>query len=347
MIPLSIHADDNLLIIAPHPDDKCIGVGGLLDRYAKQSTVWVLSDGRIGQGDHSASEEIRIRREEFQREMDFSGTFAYRLFNLEDGALFRYLRVLETEDLLPYSAIFVTSAADGHIDHSAALKCVINALSAQRLDTPVYLYEVHRPLLCPTHFLDISDSIGRKQRMIAFHQSQLTMQRYDEMAMSLAAFRGHQNRMSGRFIEVFELYSGDVDENNLELMHVQNELQKQRLFYSVLTKWLDNIMSGKSISKRLLEMGYRSVVIYGYAQIGRLLCKELIRDHITVLYALDKRLGGCSTGETEVLFPSPELQKPDAVIVTAPLYFEEIRNELTDQGYNNILSIKSLVEEME
>lgn len=49
VIPLSVSNQDKIVIIAPHPDDECIGTGGLLALYPTLCDVIVLTDGRQGQ----------------------------------------------------------------------------------------------------------------------------------------------------------------------------------------------------------------------------------------------------------------------------------------------------------
>lgn len=43
---LEISEKDRILILAPHPDDECIGAGGILARYPDLCRVVVLTDDR-------------------------------------------------------------------------------------------------------------------------------------------------------------------------------------------------------------------------------------------------------------------------------------------------------------
>ena len=47
-LPIVIDSEDKIAIIAPHPDDECIGVGGILSLYPELCDVFVLTDGRYG-----------------------------------------------------------------------------------------------------------------------------------------------------------------------------------------------------------------------------------------------------------------------------------------------------------
>ena len=43
-----IQSTDKILVVAPHPDDETIGLGGLLLLYGEQIDVLVLTDGSKG-----------------------------------------------------------------------------------------------------------------------------------------------------------------------------------------------------------------------------------------------------------------------------------------------------------
>ena len=157
MRPLSIGKDDRILIIAPHPDDECIGAGGIMSLYSENCSIWVLTDGAIGQGDMIQDEVRNVRKLELESEMEYAGIDNFRYFSIPDGEMLLHLNLLDNEDLSDYKYIFVTSENDGHPDHKAACICVKNALEKQNLDTTVLGYEVHSPIKNPTCYIDISD----------------------------------------------------------------------------------------------------------------------------------------------------------------------------------------------
>ena len=87
MKALDIRDNDRILIIAPHPDDECIGPGGVLLQYAKQCEVIVLTDGRQGQGDTAPEKEKQIRKQEFLNGMKRLNIGCFRMLDIEDGTL--------------------------------------------------------------------------------------------------------------------------------------------------------------------------------------------------------------------------------------------------------------------
>lgn len=343
---LNIKENDRILVIAPHPDDECIGAGGLLAMYSKQCEVIVLSDGRQGQGDIAPSIEKEIRKKEFQSEMEAAGISSYKMLEYEDGTLMQHTDCLSVIDLSKYSKIFVTGEHDGHTDHTAAYISILTALKYQEIkNLEIYVYEVHTPLRDITHVLDITDVIEKKIEFIQFHQSQLKDLKYDKLAKDLAAYRAVQNRMDNRFIEA---YCYVTIQENFECLSVEREnmLQKNILFYWVLTRWMRLNISGIHLSDILKSKNYKKIAVYGYAEIGELLCQELLRDKYDVAYVMDKRVRKAGYKNIAVYLPDINLPKVDAVIVTAVYYFGEIEEELLRMGFYNVISFRNLLEEI-
>ena len=61
-ILINIKCDDKILIIAPHPDDECIGCGGLLSLYPEKCSVVVMTDGSQGNINVDPEQEAIIRK---------------------------------------------------------------------------------------------------------------------------------------------------------------------------------------------------------------------------------------------------------------------------------------------
>lgn len=352
MQKLTISEDDNILIIAPHPDDECIGAGGILVSHPKKCAVWVLTDGRIGQGSSNEQELIDTRKAEFLKEMNYLGIVSFKFFNVPDGTLIGNTHILDNEEFSSYSKIFVTWSGDGHADHTAAYNCLCNAMKAQKLKRTVYLYEVHQLLQCPSHYFEISDTIQTKQKLISFHASQIASLDYCSMVRDIASLRGHQMRMSGSYLEFYE--ERIIDGNDVRGPHNNSidsnleDLQKFKLFYRVMANWLGFLVQGKLISKWLVENGIHNIVVYGYADLGKLLCRDIVlnESRIRLLYVIDQK---GSVMKDDLIEPIPlknGLEKPDIVIVTADYYYEKIKNTLEEYGYQNIVSLMDILNSM-
>lgn len=341
---LNIKEDDRLLIIAPHPDDECIGPGGILTLYPHLCKVIVLTDGRQGQGDVAPELEKEIRKREFVNEMQEAGISDYEMLDYEDGSLMQHTDCLDKVDLTSCSKIFVTGIHDNHPDHTAAYVSVQQALKKQAVtDVEIYLYEVHTPLQEATHILDITEVIQKKLNLIRYHHSQTTSLPYDKMAKSLAEYRALQNRAKDSYYEAYACVN-PTDELDNSVVELEKKLQKSVLFYWVFTRWMDLKIRGYSIADILNKLEIHNIAVYGYAELGQLLCRELIDTKIHISYLLDKRVKETGIENLSVYVPQRGLSEVDAVVVTAVYYFDEIEKELSQMGYQNIISFRNLLE---
>lgn len=344
MVPISISDSDELLIIAPHPDDECIGVGGILCQYPDKCTVYVLTDGAQGQGNMSSEECRENRRQEFISEMRFLGLNNYVFLNISDGTLMNHVDCIEHVKLENYTKIFVTGLYDGHTDHSAALYCVLNALKKQVIcKADVYLYEVHNELLNPTNFMDITDFIDKKIQAVRFHKSQLNAVRYDRLIELNAELRAIQHRQAGVFWEVYEKVNLDTylhfETNNA----IESELSKFKQFYQVLTKWMLNDKQ-KKLEKLLIEKyALSECIIYGYAELGQILEKRLSDTSICIKNVMDKKITGFSKKGIKIIKPNDVYDKNIPIVVTAIFYYGEIRKELKELGFKKIYSLYEII----
>lgn len=340
---INIKEKDNILIVAPHPDDECIGAGGILALFPGNCRIIVLSDGREGQGDIAPEKMKEIRRAEFVNEMRAAGIKKYQMLDYEDGTLMQHTDCLEKIDLSFFSKIFVTGIHDNHPDHTAACISICNALRRQKNKwTELYLYEVHSPLQQITHILDISEVMDKKLNLIRYHQSQLEELPYDRMAKSMAEFRALQNRFSGKYMEAYTYMSPEyaLDDSVIDL---ERRLQKSILFYWVFNRWMELKIKGHNTAEFLEDLGYHTIAVYGYAELGRLLCRELFETKIEVAYVLDKKVVQTEEG-LPIYMPGKGLPKVDSVVITAVYYFDEIKKELLEMGFQNIISFRELLE---
>lgn len=344
MKALDIKDDDRILIIAPHPDDECIGPGGVLLLYAKQCEVIVLTDGRQGQGNTAPEKEKQIRKQEFMNEMKRLNVSCFRMLDIEDGTLFSHIDCLTEVCFGEYSKIFVTGISDGHADHKAAFLCVQEAVKKMASEEmpECYLYEVHTPLQSPTHFIDISGVMNEKSELIRIHKSQLKELPYDVLAEQCASYRATLYRMPGKKIEVYEAVdlSGKTDAG---ISETEILLQKERVNGWVLKRWVLSLLEGIRISDELSGKGITAVYIYGYGELGKLLIRELSDTGINIEAVIDRRAEQFSGGKVTVI----NLEEADyrLPVVVTPIYeYSEIEKKLGTFGFKQIYSLRSLLE---
>ncbi|QFQ13412.1 PIG-L family deacetylase [Pseudoprevotella muciniphila] len=144
---------DNILLIAPHPDDEIIGCGGLIQRYTpgKCVNVVILTGGGAshhGCCDTSADDIKRERRNMAQRINAEIGLpkGCLHLLDFEDGNISTGDSVQEAkllkiiQEVQPDAILFPIQQGEGWSDHIAAGDIVKRLISAHSIKVQLYEY---------------------------------------------------------------------------------------------------------------------------------------------------------------------------------------------------------------
>lgn len=347
MTRLEISKDDHILVVAPHPDDECIGTGGLLTLFHNQCDVWLLSDGCQGRGDKSPIEIREKRKQEFLDEMRYLQPHDFRMFGLEDGTLRNHQDFFNDIDLSSYTIIFVTGKDDVHMDHIAAYYMVQRAIRKQQLrEVKVYQYEISEPLHNVTHVFDITRVIQEKKQLISFHKTQLDLYDYCIMAESINAYRAAIYRLRNSYIEAFSeaLIFSEQSPEEQKLFAVQKRLQRQIQEQKIYDLWLELELSGVTIAAYLLKQGYRRIGVYGYSNFAKRLLQELKRNgEVNVACVVDQHGAQKSEHGVTVITPEQFDGQVDIVVVAIPYYFNEVQICLNQRGFHNVISLEKLL----
>ena len=188
-IRMVFQKEDRIAVIAPHPDDECLGAGAALIFAPGQTDIYVLTDGSHGDPDRSIEEEARIRRAQFEAEMEAVKPHDWKWLGYEDTTLPRQPDAVSGIDFTPYTKIFLPWDQSPHPDHRAAAIMCCKAISRQRAKAECFMYEIARPFYQPTHCINISSFIEDKKRLIRFHADQTGQ---EELILSVNRLRGAQ-----------------------------------------------------------------------------------------------------------------------------------------------------------
>ena len=340
---IQINNDDKILIIAPHPDDECIGVGGVLGKYPEKCIVVVCTDGRHALRNENPLNVAKIRSEEFQKEMEYLGISRYMQLGIEDGTLMNHLDFLNDLNIESYTKIFFPHDLDCHPDHTAVYLAMMEKVKkSAECKTELYVYEVHRQLSNVTHYMVLDNVLEKKVELISFHKSQIANTKCNELASVAAKYRALQFSLDVSSIECYQKICIETLKDNIPINQAEVNYQKQLGFYYLLVNWMRNIQSERKISSYLEMNNIKKIAIYGYAELGQLLEGELKGSQIEISYIMDKAKTAALSGKT--VLPDKELPKVDAVIVTAIYYYDEIKNELEKLGFVNVISLRDLVD---
>jgi LmbE family N-acetylglucosaminyl deacetylase len=182
------------VVVAPHPDDEVLAVGGLLAQLARASCELLLVAVTDGTASHAGSREWPASRLACERPRE--SREAWRRLGLENPAALRLGlpdgRVAQSQARLvdalqavlrPMDVVFTTWRRDGHPDHEATGRaCVIAAerACAHCIEVPVWAWHWARPgdARVPWHRacrLRLDDeTVRRKRDALAAFTSQLT-----------------------------------------------------------------------------------------------------------------------------------------------------------------------------
>ncbi len=202
----------NILVLAPHPDDECIGCGGALCRHADRGDRVVavfLTSGELGLERVPREQAWAIRETEARQAAKVLGLAETFFLRCPDWMLGDNLRaankalcpIVKQEKL---SLIYAPHPHEQHPDHRAAARLLRSVLRVVRPKAPIIRgYEVWTPLTQYDHVENITDVMPRKIRALRAHRSQLVEFNYVSAVQGLNRFRGE---LAGkcRYAEVFQ-----------------------------------------------------------------------------------------------------------------------------------------------
>jgi N-acetylglucosamine malate deacetylase 1 len=201
---------ENVLILAPHPDDEIIGCGGSIIKHRKKGSrifVIYLTDGRESNQNIDHMVLSKIRREEAKAGLRIMGCSEYLFMDYPDRRLCEYINECAKElsivinDFKPDS-IFVPNFLDAHFDHSAAAKILAKAIKKNQSMSKCYSYEVWTPIV-PNTIVDITDVMTTKMDALREHKSQLSQNDYIQKVEGLNSYRSIYFGNQARYCEAF------------------------------------------------------------------------------------------------------------------------------------------------
>lgn len=192
-------AKGRVLVLAPHPDDEVLGVGGTLLKHAAEGSrirLVFVSSGERGKetpvkpdaalGQIRAKEAIAVAKK-----LEAEITFLQQPdLGVEGGRICKQIADLIVEFKPDF--IYCPTAVDDHPDHQQtayglrlALEIVKDKVKLSEIK--LFFYEVWAPLYMNRVVLIDADA---KMNLIQLYQSQLKIRRYDEAILGLNVYRG-------------------------------------------------------------------------------------------------------------------------------------------------------------
>jgi N-acetylglucosamine malate deacetylase 1 len=224
-----------LLVLAPHPDDESFGCGGtikLITSSGGRADVLYMTRGErgfeAGRGASRNDQEAMAtaRTAEALEACRILGVTEVAFLNGRDGHVHpdadlvsALSRVLEHHN---YRSVFAPWPRDHHDDHKAAFSLLLAALHEYPREIQVWLYEVWSPLE-PNMMISIDSVIEWKIRAMRAHASQMAIMDYVTAFRALAKYRS-LFCPSSKFAEAFFTCDSVSLCGNPELPHMQRSV---------------------------------------------------------------------------------------------------------------------------
>lgn len=182
---------EKILVIATHPDDEVIGMGGTLAKYAKEKkdiTIINLSSGVYSHPwlKEEITKEMRIK--EGEKAAKLFGIKKPLFFDLKDQKLVLELKDEGVRDKLKKllkdkkpDKIFTHSFTDAHHDHRAVNKFVNEILDEIKYKKHLLVFDIWNPMevfnifkkdVDPKLYVNITDTFDLKMKAIHLFESQ-------------------------------------------------------------------------------------------------------------------------------------------------------------------------------
>lgn len=190
---LPIHQAQRVMVFAPHPDDECLGCGGLVAQLVRRGVpvrVVLVTDGS-GAGGLPPGSDL-VRQDEFRSSLRQLGVLDHALLGFPDGelepatALFDAIS-REVDTYLP-NWLVGPSSADAHRDHRCVAQAVQRAAQRCAAVEAVLEYETWGALPA-SHVLDITEDFAAKMRAVAQHVLALQQMDYAQASEGLCRYR--------------------------------------------------------------------------------------------------------------------------------------------------------------
>lgn len=197
-----------LLSLSAHPDDDTIGCGGTLalaTQAGSAVTAAMATSGGASIGSRLTAQELAAAREsDARRACARLGVHDVRFLGFEDGNLAashdELVAALEAilVEVSP-DAVFVPWAWDGHRDHQALHRAVLDLPGRGELE--LWSYETWTPLP-PNRHVDVTSTHDRKQQALDEHAT--AAEAFDLHALaSLSRYRSAHTLMGRGHAEAF------------------------------------------------------------------------------------------------------------------------------------------------
>jgi N-acetylglucosamine malate deacetylase 1 len=189
---------ENVLVLAPHPDDEIIGCGGTMIKHVQKGSrllVVYLTDGREGRQGGGQTERPNVRKDEARAGLHIIGISGSIFLDYPDRQLSEHLdecaqSLAKIIDDFKPDSIFVPNFWDVHIDHAATAKILAKTLKTGGRESTCYSYEVWTAII-PNTIIDVTEVMTTKLDALKEHKSQTSQ--YDNFLQIVEGLNSYRS----------------------------------------------------------------------------------------------------------------------------------------------------------
>lgn len=212
-----IGKSSRVLVVAPHPDDESIALGGILAKYSRQCDVFcVSSSGYKRPSDAETAEEIAdIRIGEFHAALDALGIKKRWIVRIYgdiphfDQMLAKMGEYKSLVDFSQYDVILLPDPLDAHREHQFVTNHLVPRLLQEcgyKSTAVVGYYPVWGTVTAPNYFEDITDYVTIKENAILCYGTRMqTKDNLWERTKALNYFYGFMADYHTRYAEALHV----------------------------------------------------------------------------------------------------------------------------------------------
>ena len=292
---LKIDPKDKILVVAPHPDDEALGVGGFMMAFAKQIDSFCFLSSGIAP---NAKEKSDARIFEWNEAQKFIGCNNLGIIELYGEKpllpkimdhMSEYLKRIDTKK---YDYIFMPHLKDNHPEHQYISNTIMRRVlheNGYKNSLKIVFYEVWRLMENPNQFFEIDAE--KKNKLLSLYRSQWKICNLPQKILGLNCYRGVDAGFK-EYVEAFEMVGIDKYLENTkpieEIIENKNEILKSRIYPNFISNRFD-LLYGNDYELYDLGSGVLPVKIEGKtAKVGMELQsfpEEILQTFFNLLFA--------------------------------------------------------------
>lgn len=215
----------NILIVAAHPDDETLGVGGTILRHKKNGDkIYWLIITNISESQGFSSERVLSRQKEIEivsNLYNFNEVIKFDIptMSLTDSNLLDLIsKISKLFERIEPEIIYIMNRSDAHSDHRITFQSIMACTKSFRYPyiKKVLMYEclsetefsptLPENVFQPNFFIDISQFFEKKIEIMSVFQSELAEHPFPRSIKNIEALATYRGAYAGvKYAEAFQL----------------------------------------------------------------------------------------------------------------------------------------------